>query len=191
MSISEFLNIPTRMDSETVVWRGKPTRVHEGDLLLVHSPGLLNRALGLVGGGYSHVATVVRLQGRLQALSVYVPPDGVMAEPLERFGCAAYSRLAVVRPHIPRREVQHVALRFAAADALQIDAATPGGAYEKGPLEFVATAFGWQALTKKAWTCSELAARLARAADAWPRGHTVSVRVDEVADLVGTIEVVF
>jgi len=182
------------MDARTVVLRGRPVRLAEGDLLLVHSPGLLNAAIAAFNGGWSHVLTVCQVRGQLCALSVYVAPDGVTAEPLEQFGSEAYSRLAVVRPRRPRDAAANVALRFAVARALRVDAAAgPGGAYERGPLEFVATALHLPAATSNRYTCSELGATLARAADpsTFPPGTSVSVRIDELARAVGTVERIF
>lgn len=172
--------------------RGKPVLLREGELLLLHSDrSLWNRAFALVGGGYSHVGTLVQRDGELKLCSVYVPPDGLCFEPPSRFADAAFSRLAVVRLHAPRSRVQVHALRVACEDYHRLDVACGHTSYERGPAEFLATLFHLPAATNAQWHCAELVARLARSVGAWPADRSVSVRVDEAARLLGRVEVIF
>ena len=167
---------------------GKDVIVREGDLFVVQSPGVLNFVLGLVGGGFSHIATAVTLQGRIVAVSVYT--TGVFVEPLSHFDKPAYTKLAIVRPHVPRTSAQTAMLRLASMRPLQLDAQRKHLTYDS-VAEFARTAFGLPAGTSDRFTCSEMTARLADAAGAWPTGHTFATRVDTAAKLIGTMERVF
>ena len=176
----------------TYLIRGKEVTLREGDLLLIHSDrSLLNRALAFVGGGYSHVGTLVQRGNELKLCSVYVAPDGLVFENPSIFADAVFSKLAVVRPHARRTPIQIHALRLACEDAHRLDAACGHASYERGPLEFLATLLHLPSATNSQWHCSELTARLARAVGAWPEGKTVSVGVGEVASVVGTVERLF
>lgn len=176
----------------TYLFRGKEVTLREGELLLVHSDrSLWNRALALVGGGYSHVGTLVQREGELVLCSVYVPPDGVCFENPSRFADTAFRRLAVVRLHAPRSRVEVHALRVACEDYHRLDVACGHTSYERGPAEFLSTLLHLPAATNAQWHCAELVARIARSVGAWPQGKSVSVRVDEVARVLGRVEVIF
>lgn len=174
-----------------VVLRGRELRVREGDLITLCDRHWLSRLLSPFQGGWAHVATVVALDNRLCALSVYMAPAGLTVEPIERYASRHYTRLGIVRPSPPRNALQTLRLRHAVRALLRAHAADAHECYESDVREFVATVLGLPAATEAKFTCSELAARLARAAGAWPEGQTVSVRVDELARIVGRMERVF
>ena len=175
----------------TVLLRGKEVAVCEGDVVLLHDHRLLSRLVGAFDGGWSHCATVVAHQGRLVAFSVYRPPDGLTFEPLERFGAACYARMAIVRPRARRTARQTLQLRRAVQEVMRQHADDPRGAYDKGVAEYVHALLGLQPASADRYICSELVALLARAAGAWPAHRSVSVRVDEVARVVGNVEIVY
>ena len=144
-----------------------------------------------MGNGYSHTGTVVQRGGELKLCSIYLPPDGLVFENPSIFADPVFSRLAVVRPRVPRTPIQVHALRLACEDAHRLDVACGHASYERGPLEVLATLLHLPSATNTHWHCAELTARLARSVGAWPEGKTVSVGVGEAARTIGNVEAVF
>ena len=175
----------------TFTLRGKEVTVREGDLILTHDHNIISRVIGPFNSGWSHVATVVAYQGRLLAFSVYMPPDGLTFEAIERFNSDYYARLAIVRPDPPRTAAQTLKLRQAVADIMRQHAANPRDSYDHGLLECFHALFKMQPYSNDRYICSELAARLAQAAGAWPAHRSVSVKIDDLARIVGRMEIVF
>jgi hypothetical protein len=175
---------------QTVRIRGRALSVREGDIFVLQPDTVWSRMVSLVCGGWGHIVTIVLHQGRLMALSVYPPPCGLVIEPLQRFNSPSVTRLGLVRPRVPRTHTQTALLRVAVARLLQLHARDRRWAYD-GPSEFLRSALHLQAATESRYHCAELAARLARAADAWPPGVTVSLPVHEVARRVGDVRRLF
>jgi hypothetical protein len=175
----------------TCVLRGRSVTLREGDLLLIHRRlNPLYYAISLYGNGYSHVGTMVQRQGKLVLCSVkYL--YGLCFEDPHVFADPRFKRLAVVRPHKRRTQVQAHALRLAVEECYRMDATLRHHSYDRGPREFVATLLHRQPYSETRWHCAELTARLARAVGAWPEGMTVSVDVGDVARIIGREEVIF
>ena len=174
-----------------VTLRGREVYVREGDLILLHDRGIVSWLIGLFNAQWSHVATVVVHEKRLVAFSVYQKPDGLVMELLERYDSDFFSRLAIVRPYVRRSALQTMRLREAVQGIMRAHAANPRDAYDHGVAECAHALFKMRPASEDRYICSELAARLARAAGAWPEHRSVSVKIDDLAWLVGRTEVVF
>lgn len=114
-----------------------------------------------------------------------------MFEPIERYDSDYFSRLAIVRPYTPRTAAQTLQLRRAVADVMRQHADNPRGAYDPGLYECFHALFKMQPYSEKRYICSELAARLAQAVGAWPEHRSVSVKIDDLARIVGRVQIVF
>jgi len=167
------------------------TLVREGDLILLAGDDLLGRFLGFFNRGWSHVVTAVAHEDRLVGFSVYMPPDGLVMEPLERFGSSRYTHVAVVRPDPPRTAEQTLRLRRMVASVLRQHNDNPRDAYDPGLAECFHALFRLPPATNDRYICTELAALLAQAAGAWPEGKSCSVTITDLAQSVGKTEAVF
>ena len=175
----------------SVVLRGRRVAVREGDLILSDDASLVSRVLSFFNSGWSHVASVIAYEGRLRAFSCVMPPEGLMIEDIERYDSDQYTRLAIVRPYPPRTVAQTMRYRRAVEDVLRAHADRPHEAYDPGLMECFHALFRWQPYTDDKYICTELCARLAKAAGAWPEHWSVSVKIDDLARIVGRVENVY
>lgn len=187
------------MSSEIVRIRGKDVLINEGDLLCTRGLNWWAWGVSLVSGGISHVNTVVRVGGKLVALSVCyggwrdehgnVWSGGITAEPLWLFGSTSYDAFWVVSPRTPRTEEQLVRLRLRAAELLRQDDGS--GAIYDAMDEFAMSCLGLPNATRKKYHCGELAAELAKTQGVWPAGATTSVPLTTLIAQIGDIRQVY
>jgi len=188
------------VSSEVVRIRGQDVEIAEGDLLCTHCNNWWAWAVGVANGGISHVNTVVRVQGRLVALSVcygqwrdeagHVWPDGITVEPLYLFGDRAYDAFWVVSPAAPRTEAQLARLRLAVAELLRKNAGKHSEVYDS-MTEFAHSCFGLQRASRRRWHCGELAAELCKVQGEWPPNATTSVPLTTLVSRFGTMRRIY
>lgn len=117
--------------------------------------------------------------------------SGLVVEDIERYASDYYTRCAVVRPYPARTAQQTLALRQAVKDVWTLHSKDFRDAYDDGVAECVHALFRMTPATESKYLCSELAARLAREAGAWPEHVSVSVKIDDLARYIGLIETIF
>jgi len=174
----------------SVVLKGRPVHVREGDLILSHDKSVMAQILGPFNSNWSHVTTIIAHDGRLRSFSVYMR-DGLVIEDLEVYNSDYFTRLAIVRPYPPRTAEQTLRLRLGVAEVLRAHADNPTDAYDPGVMECLHAFFRLKPWSNDRYICSELAARLAQAAGVWPKHLTLSVKVDDVARAVGIVEEIY
>lgn len=180
-------------ESVTVLLHNRPVTLHEGDLVFTRSNLVSSVLIALANRGMSHVTTVCKVDGKLQAVGVtsapwtdakgQVWPAGITIEPLALFNDPIYTHAWRVTPRTPRTQAQTALLRLGVEAVRQGDQ-HDGNKYEGGPAEFVHTAMHWQPATRKRWHCSELAAHLAATCGGF-RGSTESCTLPGCAKGVG------
>ena len=188
------------VSSEVVSIRDQDVEIAEGDLLCTHCTNWWAWAVGVANGGISHVSTVVRVQGRLVAVSVCsgqwkdesgrVWPDGITVEPLYLFADKAYDAFWVASPTTPRTEAQLVRLRLAVAELLKQNAGKHGEVYDT-MTEFAHSCFGLPRASDRQWHCGELAAELCKVQGEWPPNATTSVPLTTLVARFGTMRRIY
>lgn len=174
---------------------GQSTLLKEGDLLAQRWTGALPTAVAIFNDMYSHVSTVVTINGALFAVSCCpfqwtdykrrVHPPGVHAVELDTFDDPLCLRLTVVRSEAPRTPDQ---VRAATDFALRAIARCEEGGeslYDLDIMEFVHAFCAWTPHTRAKYTCAEFAACLRDVAGLWPPGQTTTVSIPHLIARVG------
>ena len=176
----------------SVVLRGKHVHLREGDLIVLSDRSIVSHVLRPFNAGWSHVVSVVLHEGRLRSFSVCMH-GGLTIEDIETYNAPHYTRLAVVRPSVARTTEQTVRYRLGVADILRAHVKDAREAYDPGIAEFAHAFFHMRKpATENKYICSEICATLVRASGAWwPERQSVSLRIDELARIVGRPERVF